>query len=145
MNIRLNVGDEGTEIGGWFFQPQECNGSNLPIDNDNQFLKSRQEGFLLKENETVILYLHGAAETRAHDPRRALYKLFQKLGYHVLAIDYRGYGDSSKTTLSQTSMVEDANSAFEWLEENSHPSTNIFIWHFVTTYCHLCFSYFSLI
>ena len=128
MNIRLNVGNEGAEIGGWFFQPQEYCQSNLPIDDDSQYLKSKQEGFLIKENEIVILYLHGAAETRAHEPRRALYKLFQNMGYYVLAIDYRGYGDSSEIRPSQTSMVEDAKAAFNWLHDNSDPSSHIFIW-----------------
>ena len=74
------------------------------------------------------MYLHGNAETRAHYHRRALYKLFQNMGYHVLAIDYRGYGDSSKLTPSQTSMVEDGHAAFDWLQRYSHPSTSIFIW-----------------
>jgi len=126
MNLRISGRDEEAEIGAWFLQPLDYNGSNLAMDNDEQFVQ--QDGFLIKENQTVILYLHGNSETRAQYHRRALYILFQKMGYHVLAIDYRGYGDSSKTTLSQTSMVEDANSAFKWLEENSHPSTNIFIW-----------------
>lgn len=84
--------------------------------------------FLIKENETVILYLHGNAETRAHYHRRGLYELFQKMGYYVLAIDYRGFGDSSKITPNQTSMVEDGHAAFDWLQRYSHPSTSIFIW-----------------
>ena len=50
------------------------------------------------------------------------------MGYHVLAIDYRGYGDSSKQTPSQTSMVEDGHAAFHWIQKHSHPSSSIFIW-----------------
>ena len=84
--------------------------------------------YLIKENETAILYLHGNAETRAHYHRKALYELFQTMGYHVLAIDYRGYGDSSKVVPNQTTMVEDAQTAFDWLQKYSHPSTSIFIW-----------------
>jgi len=130
MNLRITINgrEEEAEIGGWFLQPLDYIGGNLPIDNNEQFVKNQQDGFLIQENQTVILYLHGNAETRAQYHRRALYILFQKMGYHVLAIDYRGYGDSSKVTPSQTTMVEDANSAFNWLEENSHPSANIFIW-----------------
>ena len=74
------------------------------------------------------MYLHGNAETRAQYHRRALYKIFQDMGYHVLAIDYRGYGDSSKQTPSQTSMVEDGHAAFHWIQKHSHPSSSIFIW-----------------
>ena len=50
------------------------------------------------------------------------------MGYHVLAIDYRGYGDSDWFIPSQTSMVEDARAAFDFLNCRAHPLANIFIW-----------------
>ena len=84
---------------------------------------------LVGKNETVILYLHGNTETRAEWQRRELYQIFQKIGYYVLAIDYRCYGDSSKLkSPTQTSMVEDGLAAFEWIESNADPDANIFIW-----------------
>ena len=51
------------------------------------------------------------------------------MGYHVLAIDYRGYGDSSILKRpNQTSLVEDGLAAFNWLQKYSHPTASIFIW-----------------
>jgi len=131
INVRIKVGKvkKGEEIGGWFMQPSDTNDRPLPKTDDEQFEERTMENeFLVKENESTILYLHGNAETRAQYHRRALYKIFQDMGYHVLAIDYRGYGDSSKQTPSQTSMVEDGHAAFHWIQKHSHPSSSIFIW-----------------
>jgi len=131
MNVHIEVGpDRKTEqIGGWFMQPSEYNGGNLPKNGNDQFEDRIMENeFLIKENEIGILYLHGNAGTRATYHRRALYKLFQNRGYHVLAIDYRGFADSSGWTPSETTMVEDAHAAFDWLQKHSHPSASIFIW-----------------
>ena len=58
---------------------------------------------------TVILYLHGNAETISQHHRRELYKIFQRCGHHVLAVDYRGFGQSSALyPLSETTLVSDA-------------------------------------
>ena len=50
------------------------------------------------------------------------------MGLHVLAIDYRGYGDSSWVSPSQTSMVEDAKVALEWLQNHSQSDAQLFVW-----------------
>ena len=47
----------------------------------------------LKSSDTVMLYLHGNASNRSQPHRIALYKGFLSLGYYVLAIDYRGFGE----------------------------------------------------
>ena len=46
----------------------------------------------------------------------------------TLTIDYRGYADSSWISPSQTSMVQDAQTALDWLSQRSHPKAKIFIW-----------------
>ena len=64
---------------------------------------------------TVILYLHGNAETISQHHRRELYKIFQRCGLHVLAVDYRGYGQSSALyPLSETTLVSDAQVRLEF-------------------------------
>ena len=124
-NIRIKIDDEDREeeIGCWFLQPLSSK-----LKDDEPVEKNLRNDALIKENEKVILYLHGITFTRAKYHRRELYKIFQKMGYYVLAIDYRGYGDSSKLTPRQTTMVKDASAAFDWLKKNSHPSASIFIW-----------------
>jgi uncharacterized protein len=61
----------------------------------------------------VLLYLHGArwnVEGSANRIRR-----MQELGFSVLAIDYRGFGKSSKTLPSEQMAYEDARAAWDWL------------------------------
>jgi uncharacterized protein len=67
-----------------------------------------------KGNKTpVLLYLHGArwnVEGSANRIRR-----MQELGFSVLAIDYRGFGKSSKVLPSEEMAYEDARAAWDWL------------------------------
>lgn len=131
MNLKIPV-SSNQDIGAWFLQPIGTSLPSLPKDSDEQFHPqslSRDNGnFLIGPNQVVILYLHGNAETRSQYHRRALYVLFQKMGYFVLAIDYRGYGDSSWVSTTQTTMVQDAKAAYDWLDHNAHPDAKIFIW-----------------
>ena len=46
-----------------------------------------------------------------------------------MAIDYRGYGDSSSISqITKASMVQDAISALNWLLKNVHPDTKVLVW-----------------
>ncbi len=89
VNLRIPVpnSDKKEELGAWYCKPV------APLEGEaseeGQAEADNKEN-LIKENEVAILYLHGNAATRAQKHRRLLYKIFQKLGYHVLAIDYRG-------------------------------------------------------
>ena len=125
--VNLNIGIENETIGAWFVCPLASSvASNKSID--EQYVEEERREVIVGENETAILYLHGNAATRSQYHRRALYQMFQKMGHYVLAIDYRGYGDSSWISPSQTSMVHDAQTALEWLTQRSHPNANIFVW-----------------
>ena len=61
----------------------------------------------------VMLYLHGARR----DVGRSTYRLAQmrNLGFSVLAVDYRGFGNSTDELPSQAGVVEDAVAAWRWL------------------------------
>jgi alpha-beta hydrolase superfamily lysophospholipase len=69
----------------------------------------------------VLLYLHGArwdVRGSAHRMRR-----MHELGYAVLGIDYRGFGQSTKTLPSEDFAHEDALAAWRWLAER-HPGAS---------------------
>jgi pimeloyl-ACP methyl ester carboxylesterase len=74
------------------------------------------------KNAPVLLYLHGArwniTGSSARIPR------WNKMGFSVLAIDYRGFGQSSPRTPSENSAAEDAEAAWDYLvklaPENKH-------------------------
>ena len=89
-NIRIGLGRTGEDLGAWLIKPHP---QDRPAASD----------------EVVILYLHGNCETRSESHRVGLYHVLQQMGFTVLAIDYRGFGDSSYLiSPNETSMVEDA-------------------------------------
>ncbi len=45
---------------------------------------------LLNDGKPIILFFHGNAGHRASATRVSRYKLVSQMGYHALAIDYRG-------------------------------------------------------
>ena len=64
-------------------------------------------------NAPVLLYLHGArwdVRSSAHRMRR-----MHELGFAVLGIDYRGFGQSTSTLPSEAEAQEDALAAWRWL------------------------------
>jgi alpha-beta hydrolase superfamily lysophospholipase len=52
--------------------------------------------------------------------------LFRSLGYHVVAIDYRGYGDSTGES-TEIDVVRDALFTYEFLKRAA-PWATIYIW-----------------
>lgn len=60
-----------------------------------------------------LLYLHGARwDVRSSAAR---IRRMHALGFSVLAVDYRGFGDSSAALPSEATAVEDARQAWDWL------------------------------
>jgi alpha-beta hydrolase superfamily lysophospholipase len=72
----------------------------------------------------VLLYLHGArwdVRSSAHRMRR-----MHDLGFAVLGIDYRGFGQSTNTLPSEDLAHEDALAAWQWLGER-HPQARRYL------------------
>src|SRR5690606_23564846 len=66
-------------------------------------------------NAPVLLYLHGARwNVSGSSPR---IRRMQSLGFSVLAIDYRGFGQSSAGLPSEKLAIEDARAGWEWLAQ----------------------------
>lgn len=61
----------------------------------------------------AMLYLHGARWDVTGSAARM--QRMRELGFHVLGIDYRGFGLSSPALPSQASALEDARAAWRWL------------------------------
>jgi uncharacterized protein len=72
----------------------------------------------------VLLYLHGARwDVRGSATRM---RRMQALGFSVLGIDYRGFGQSTSELPSETYAYEDAAAAWAWLQKQ-HPEAPRFI------------------
>jgi uncharacterized protein len=66
-------------------------------------------------NAPVLLYLHGArwdVTGSAHRIAR-----MQELGFTVVAVDYRGFGKTSKETPSEKMAYEDAFATWQWIAQ----------------------------
>jgi alpha-beta hydrolase superfamily lysophospholipase len=73
----------------------------------------------------VLLYLHGARwDVRSSAPRM---RRMHDLGFAVLGIDYRGFGQSSGELPSEHLAYEDARAAWDWLARE-HPQARRFIY-----------------
>jgi abhydrolase domain-containing protein 12 len=90
-------------------------GSNFNIHNDTerQFL---YEELLRKSNLPIVLYLHGNTGSRANGHRIELYKTLRKLGYHVIAVDFRGFADSSNLSPTEKGCVADSLAAYIYVK-----------------------------
>ncbi len=72
----------------------------------------------------VLLYLHGARYNVAGSAPRI--QRMHELGFSVLAIDYRGFGKSTKGLPSEDMAREDAQAAWAWLAAR-HPQQRRYI------------------
>ena len=65
------------------------------------------------QDKPVMLYLHGARWNVTGSAPRI--RRMQELGFSVLAVDYRGFGKSTRELPSESTAYEDARAAWDWL------------------------------
>lgn len=87
-------------------KPTQLHGLWLPAD-------AKQPGWSGAAQAPLLLFLHGAHwNVTASAPRM---QQMQKLGFSVLAIDYRGFGKSTPGLPSEAMAFEDTRAAWNWL------------------------------
>lgn len=109
LNLKIHTSDNET-IGAWFVlsDPYYHSLPAIPTDIAAHVIPALKE-------YPVILFFHGNAATRAFSARIRHYQGFSsRLGANVLAIDYRGFADSTGQP-SEAGLLRDARSAFDWL------------------------------
>lgn len=89
-------------------------GDNFDIGNA-EHKQNFFESVLRMTRGSIVLYLHGNTGSRGALHRVELYKIMRRLGHHVLAIDYRGYADSTDIDPSESGVVRDALMAYRYL------------------------------
>ncbi|CAG9759725.1 unnamed protein product [Ceutorhynchus assimilis] len=120
-NMYIDVPNDGnTEnvtLGLWQILPQEIVSDKMKDDEYNF------DGVLSNEKHKILLYLHDNRSDRTKFIK--LYKILREF-FHIFAIDYRGYGDSTGSNLTETNMVNDMKCIFKWIQERS--KSKIFVW-----------------
>lgn len=92
---------DAIRLGAWHILPSKLTGATDAVFDA-----------ALKEPGTVVLFFHGNGGHRGH--RADLYFTLANLGVQTVAIDYRGYGDSSGSP-SEDGLALDAKAAWDWL------------------------------
>ena len=67
--------------------------------------------------KATVLYLHGNASSIWSEQIRGKLHAYQRLGYRVLSVDYRGYGRSEGSP-SEPGLITDALTAARWIEDS---------------------------
>uniref|UniRef100_A0A0B7B861 AB hydrolase-1 domain-containing protein n=1 Tax=Arion vulgaris TaxID=1028688 RepID=A0A0B7B861_9EUPU len=117
-NFYLHVEDR-VDIGAWHILPAD-------LQNKRGYIPWKSFESELDNGHNIFLYLHGNSGSRGSHHRVQLYKLLSKLNFHVISIDYRGYGDSSGDP-TENGVVADAYFTYKWLKERIGKS-KMFIW-----------------
>ncbi|GLV42606.1 uncharacterized protein CBL_03345 [Carabus blaptoides fortunei] len=115
-NFYIQTADK-VSLGVWHILPES-------LIKDNSTPKEYYESSL-SNGEPVFIYMHGNSGNRAAGHRIELYKLLREK-YHVIAFDYRSYGDSSKIPPTEMGVVKDAISVLQWVKNMT--TSKIFIW-----------------
>ncbi|KAG6887790.1 hypothetical protein C0995_012694 [Termitomyces sp. Mi166 len=112
INLRLRAPD-GTSLGAWFILSEPVYRS-LPFPPEHKGGDDALIRRAVSESPT-LLFLHGNSGTRALPLRTAIYtSLTSRLSANILALDYRGFGDSEgQPTVPGVAM--DARTAWDWL------------------------------
>ena len=121
LNLKIQTLDNET-IGAWFVlsDPYYQSLPSIPTNVAAHVIPALKE-------YPVILYLHGTSATRADSTRILLYQsLSSRLGANILAIDYRGFADSTGQP-SEAGLLIDARSAFNWLVAHGKRAEDILI------------------
>ncbi|XP_048218314.1 protein ABHD12B [Perognathus longimembris pacificus] len=80
----------------------------------------------LHDGNPIIVYLHGSAEHRGAPHRIKLIEVLSDGGFHVLSVDYRGFGDSTGKP-TEEGLTLDAICVYEWTKARSG-ATPVCLW-----------------
>jgi abhydrolase domain-containing protein 12 len=121
-NFKIQTVDNET-LGAWFILSESIYQS---LVSHNTIPKPHHISLALRSRPT-ILFFHGNAATRAFKARIQHYSAFSsRLDVNVLAIDYRGFAESTGTP-SEEGLVRDARAAYEWLIRSGAKGEDVLI------------------
>ncbi|CAF4045823.1 unnamed protein product [Adineta steineri] len=108
-------------VGIWYVTP-----SAIEIDHSLPTLGHHLKRYIKSNDQPIIMYLHGQDGTRATHYRANHYRVMTAFGNHIIALDYRGYGDSTGIA-SVNGVVHDVLHVFKAIRQTC-PENPITIW-----------------
>ncbi|EPQ54662.1 alpha/beta-hydrolase [Gloeophyllum trabeum ATCC 11539] len=124
LNVKLTTSDNQT-IGAWFVLSDSYYHTLQPPIDPVTLTTEHVRASL--QTYPTILFLHGNAATRAVPFRVQHYSAFtSRLRANVLAIDYRGFADSSGTP-SEAGLVRDTRAAYDWVRERGARAEDVLV------------------
>lgn len=84
------------------------------------------ERTLQESTAEIVLYLHGNSNSRGATHRVELYQKLRELGYHVITLDYRGYGDSSSDAPTELGVIRDSIAVYNYIR--SCTNNPVYLW-----------------
>uniref|UniRef100_A0A158R699 Hydrolase_4 domain-containing protein n=1 Tax=Syphacia muris TaxID=451379 RepID=A0A158R699_9BILA len=119
-NLYMETSD-GVRLGFWHILPKSISQKLQNNPTDEQFSNA-----ISIPGYSVVIYLHGNAMDRTTVHRIQLYNILSELDFHVIAVDYRGYGDSGGIP-TETGLVEDTKTAFMYAQKFIQ-NGSLFLW-----------------
>ncbi|KIM30116.1 hypothetical protein M408DRAFT_101229 [Serendipita vermifera MAFF 305830] len=119
LNINIQTPDNIT-LGAWFVFSEDYYQNAASLDATSEVPVSLTETDIAHalHSHHTILYFHGNAATRAVSHRVRFYSQWtSRIRANVLAIDYRGFGDSQGSP-SEAGLGIDGRAAWNWLTEH---------------------------
>ncbi|KAM4607779.1 lysophosphatidylserine lipase ABHD12-like isoform 2-T2 [Polymixia lowei] len=111
--------EEGISLGVWHTVPEsqwkEAQGKDLAWYQNS-----------LGDGSPVFIYLHGNGGTRAATHRVGVANLLSAVGYHVLVLEYRGFGDSTGEP-TEAGLTTDTLYLYHWIKARCGSSL-VVIW-----------------
>ncbi|KAJ8393199.1 hypothetical protein AAFF_G00062710 [Aldrovandia affinis] len=103
--------EEGITLGVWHTVP------------DSQWREAQGKDMVwyqesLEDGPPIIIYLHGNGGTRGASHRVAIVNVLAAAGFHVLSLDYRGFGESTGAP-TEAGLTTDALYVHEWVKARS--------------------------
>ncbi len=114
-NVWITVPNSQDKIHGWWFSAS-ANGETMKL--------IPNEPLNVVQNQT-ILYLCGRGGNKSYATNLAKVQGLLQLGFNVLAIDYRGYGQSQGNNPTELKLYQDSQAAWQYLtkEKKIAPET----------------------
>ncbi|XP_063911025.1 lysophosphatidylserine lipase ABHD12-like [Zophobas morio] len=108
---------DNVTLGAWQILP------NTVLSNavDDQYYN--YEEILANKNYNIIIYLHGNGGLRSSSLE--LYTVLRQY-FQIIAIDYRGYGDSTNKEITEANIVRDIVNFYKWIQAKT--KARIFVW-----------------